>query len=701
MRPTHLNPFFGDLQSLPGIGPKTLPAYRKLLGVGDTEPARVLDLMLHMPSGVIDRRSRPAVRDAIPGTIVTLTVRVLSHRAPAKGSRAPYRVVCEDDTATLTLVFFNAHTSYLEKQLPVGETRIVSGRLELFNDTAQIVHPDHIVSQAELANLPLIEPVYPLTAGLSAAVLRRSIRAGLKTLSAVAEWIDPPLLSARAWPSFRDALETVHAPSAVDDCEPSGAPWQRLAYDELLSGQLALALLRRQIKTRGGVARAVTGEHVQRIEEALPFSLTLSQQAAISDIRTDLTKDERMLRLLQGDVGAGKTVVAVVAMAMMAEAGLQSAMMAPTEILARQHAATIAKLVEPAGLRVQVLTAREKGAERKTILADLAAGNIDILVGTHALFQAGVDFKSLGLAVIDEQHRFGVHQRLALAGKGDAATEILIMTATPIPRTLVLTYFGDMDVSKLTEKPAGRIPVETRLIPHDRVAEVMDRLAAHVDGGGQAFWVCPLVEEGEMVDAVSAVDRHRVLAERLGDRTALIHGRLSGREKDDIMARFAEGAISVLVATTVIEVGVDVPNASIMVIENAERFGLAQLHQLRGRVGRGAARSTCLLVYGSPLSETAEERLRMMRETEDGFLIAETDLRLRGGGEILGTRQSGSPMSRVAVPEFHADLLAISRKDAQAALAADPDLSSKRGQALRSLLHLFERAEALRLIEAG
>ena len=563
-----------------------------------------------------------------------------------------------------------------------------------------MVHPDRVVDAAGFAKLPLIDPVYPLTEGLHPNQLRKAIEIALHRLPDLAEWQDAAWLKRNNFPGFAEALRSVHHPTSPADLEPSSPAWSRLAYDELLAGQLALALLRSHLRTRAGRGSAAEGLLRARIVAALPYSLTPSQQRAVDDIITDLAQPNRMLRLLHGDVGSGKTVVALLAAATVIEAGRQAAFMAPTEILARQHFATIARLAPAAGIRFAILTGRERGRERAEILSALAAGDIDLIVGTHALFQDDVAFHDLALAIVDEQHRFGVHQRLALTRKGEAV-DLLVLTATPIPRTLVLTYFGDMDISELREKPAGRQKIDTRALPLERLGEVIDAVKRALDDGRRVYWVCPLVEESESVDLAAAEERYEALHKRFGDTVELIHGRMRGAEKDRAMARFAEGAARILVATTVIEVGVDVPEASVMVIEHAERFGLAQLHQLRGRIGRGAERSTCLLLYKSPLGETAKARLAILRETDDGFRIAEEDLRLRGEGDLLGTRQSGMPGFRLARLEVHGKLLSAAREDAALVLNRDPKLGSARGAALRQLLYLFARDEAIRLLGAG
>ena len=705
MRPDQLAPLFGSARGLTGVGPRLEMLLKKAVQMppGIAEP-RVIDLLWHLPTGVIDRRASPTIASALPGTIATLEVRVLKHRPSPRGNtKAPYKVSCEDDTGQIDLVFFHAERQFIERQLPVGATRFISGRVEHYNDRVQMTHPDYIVAPEVRGDLPLLEPVYPLTAGLSGKVLVKAMRQVLERVPALAEWQEPEWLAKKQWPSLIDALNRLHRPVDAGDVSPGGAPWQRIAYDELLAGQIALGLVRMSQKARPGRATTGNGAVRQRIAAALPFALTVSQQKAISDIAKDMAAPSRMLRLLQGDVGSGKTVVALMAMAIAVEAGAQAALMAPTEVLARQHAETIEPLATAAGLRIGLLTGREKGKPRRELLARVASGEVDILIGTHALFQDDVQFRDLAFAVIDEQHRFGVHQRLALQAKGgDGGTDVLVMTATPIPRTLLMTHYGDLDVSRLTEKPAGRKPVDTRLASSERLEEIVDGLRRAVNEGAQIYWVCPLIESSDTSELAAAEARAAHLAQVLGEgKVGLLHGAMSGPAKDKTMAAFMAAELSVLVATTVIEVGVNVPNASIMVIEHAERFGLAQLHQLRGRVGRGSRQSFCILLYKSPLGETAQARLEMMRATEDGFLIAEKDLELRGGGEVLGARQSGAPEFRVAeVPGF-GELLAAARDDATMLLQRDPKLSGPRGAAVRALLYLFECDEAVRLFHAA
>jgi ATP-dependent DNA helicase RecG len=700
MRPSLLSPLFANLTSLPGVGPKLEKVYRRLFGREDAA-ARVLDLLFHLPAGTVDRRARPKLRDVVPGTVVTVAVTVDRHRpTPPHRSRAPYQIYASDESGDIVLTYFHAKRDYLEKLLPVGELRYVSGTTAFYDGMLQMVHPDRVVSEADLDKLPMVEPVYPLTEGLSLNQVSRAADAAVARIPSLPEWQDEAWLARGTFPAFARALKRLHRPDEPADIRPEGAAWSRLAYDELLAGQLALALVRAHQRRQSG--RGSSGEGLLRakVVAALPYALTPSQARAVDDIVTDLARPHRMVRLLQGDVGSGKTVVALLAAATVIEAGRQAALMAPTEILARQHHATIAPLAEAAGLRVAILTGRERGKERRETLDRLVLGEIDLVVGTHALFQDEVAFRDLALAIVDEQHRFGVHQRLALARKGEAV-DMLVLTATPIPRTLVLTFFGDMEISELREKPAGRQPIDTRTLPLSRLNEVVAAVGRALADGQRIYWVCPLVEDSETTDLAAAEERFAALKQHFGDAVDLVHGRMKGADKDRAMERFAAGETKVLVATTVIEVGVDVPAATVMVIEHAERFGLAQLHQLRGRVGRGQGRSTCLLLYRAPLGETAKARLAILRDTEDGFRIAEEDLRLRGEGDVLGTRQSGMPGFRVARIEVHGKLVAAARDDAALILSRDPELGSPRGEALRCLLYLFERDEAIRLLRAG
>jgi ATP-dependent DNA helicase RecG len=693
VRPHILYPLFAPVDTVKGLGPKLAKLTERLVG------PHVVDLLWHLPCATIDRRLTPTVAEAPDGRIVTLTVTVDGHMPPSQ-SRHPYRVRCRDETGFIELVFFHARNEWLLKLLPLGDTVVVSGRVERFNGLPQMPHPDHVVPLESKATLEVVEPVYPLTAGLASKVMRKAVAGALATTPELPEWQDPAWLHRHNWPSWREALTTAHAPQEEGDLTALAPARARLAFDELLANQLALAMMRWHQRRLTGRRFVGDGRLRARVLDALPFRLTGSQANALNEIYADMAAEMRMLRLLQGDVGSGKTVVALLAMLNAVETGAQAALMAPTEILARQHFETMAPLTAAAGIEMAVLTGRDKGRARAALCERLVAGEIGIVVGTHALFQEDVVFRDLGLTVIDEQHRFGVHQRLQLSEKG-RGVDVLVMTATPIPRTLTLTAYGDMDVSRLTEKPPGRKPVDTRAISNDRLYDVIGGLGRKIAEGARVYWVCPLVEESEQIDLAAATERHALLVGSLGPRVGLIHGKMKAAEKDAVMAAFSAGDLDVLVATTVIEVGVNVPEATVMVIEHAERFGLAQLHQLRGRIGRGDKASICLLLYEGPLGETAKARLSTIRDTEDGFRIAEEDLRLRGAGEVLGTRQSGLPEFRLANLAVHGDLLAAARDDAKLIMERDSELKSPRGDALRTLLYLFGRDQAVRYLRSG
>lgn len=700
-RPALLTPLFRSVTSFKGVGPQLGALLRRYFGAGEGQDAIALDVLMHMPANIVDRRRQSSIAEAPVGSISTLNLHVDRHQAPPKGrANIPHRVFAHDESGDIQLVFFRAHGGWVERALPEGEQRFVSGEIGIFNGEKQITHPDYIVAPDKFDTMPLVEAVYPLTHGLSSKAMQKLVAQAVEVLPDLPEWSAAERVAQFKWPSFGDAMRQVHRPKTPKEADIAGPARMRLAYDEYLAGQLTLQLVRSTLVRDKGIARNFTGQYTEALKAALPFEMTAGQVQAIGDICADLESAHRMSRLLQGDVGAGKTIVALMAMAAVAEGGAQSAMMAPTELLAAQHYKTLLPLCEAAGLSIALLTGKQKAAERKPILAGIASGDIDIIVGTHALFQGEVQFKNLGLTVVDEQHRFGVHQRLALSEKG-RDSDLLVMTATPIPRTLVLTHFGDMEVSILREKPAGRLPIDTAVLPVAQYDRVLERLAARMAEGAQAFWVCPLVEESEHVNLIAAQDRFNALKQRFGDKVALVHGRMTAAEKQAAMQSFQAGETQILVATTVIEVGVDVPNASIMIIEHAERFGLAQLHQLRGRVGRGSARSACLLLYKEPLGEIADARLKTIRDSEDGFEIAERDLELRGQGDVLGTRQSGMPGYRLAQPDIHRHLLDWAHDDAKTLLAENPGLTGPTGEAARTLLYVFRKDLAIPLIRAG
>ena len=695
-RPSDLNAYFADVTTLSGVGDKVGEALTRAMG------ARIRDLVLIPPSGLIDRTNRPTIAAAREGDIATFEVTVGRHIAPNSRNR-PYRVRVFDETGDMTLTWFKAYPQSMERLMPEGSRRIISGKCEAFNAELQMTHPDYVLAPEKAEELPELETLYPLTAGLGQKMARKAINGALDKILAgplLGNWLDPAFQTQQDWPDYRAALTLLHRPEHPVDINDDSPVRRRLAYDEIFAKQLAMALVRERNRGTGGRVLSAKGDYVEDVLKGAPFPPTGAQSKAFEEIKNDMASPNRMSRLLQGDVGAGKTFVAALACAYAAEAGVQVVLMAPTEILARQHVETLRTFLAPAGLTVEGVTGRDKSKAREALATGMAEGYIDVIVGTHALFQDKASFKNLGLVIIDEQHRFGVKDRLRLTEKGDA-TDLLVMTATPIPRTLALTSYGDLDISILDEKPAGRVPIETAILPLARLDGVIEAVGRAVEKGNQVYWVCPLVEDSELIDLTSVEDRHRQLTAMFGNRVGLLHGRLTAQEKETISLQFKAGEFDILVATTVIEVGVDAPNATIIVIEHAERFGLAQLHQLRGRVGRSDKKSSCLLLYQGPLSVNGKARLEIMRQSEDGFLIAEKDWELRGSGDLLGVAQSGLPQYTLANLDRHKDLLETATQDARLLVQMDPGLTSPRGLAARTLLYLFEQDFGIAMMRAG
>jgi ATP-dependent DNA helicase RecG len=694
MRPPILFPLFAPTTSIPGIGPRLAALIARVAG------NKLTDLLWRLPSGLTDWREIKTVADAVPGERALFRLQIVEHQPP-RNPKSPYKILATDGTSFIELTFFRPHKDYLDKTFPKGETRLIGGRMEMFKDRPAMAHPERIFTEAEAETGRMIDTIYPLTEGLMPKVMAKAAAYAVAQTPDLAEWQDAAWRQKNEWPSWQSAIRTVHAPSLPSDLEPTHPARMRLAYDEILANQLSLSLVRERMKAVAGRRVDNGGALRAKALAALPFTLTAAQQSALGELDVDLASGDRMLRLLQGDVGSGKTAVAFLAMTGIWASGGQTALMAPTEVLARQHAATLSVWAEKAGLRMALLTGRDKGTAREATTAALARGEIDLLVGTHALISEDVAFKDLGLVVIDEQHRFGVQQRMALGAKATRPPHVVVMTATPIPRSLALAQYGDMDMTRITGKPPGRQAIDTKALPLARLDDVIAAVGRAVDRGERVYWVCPLVEENEEIDAKAAEARHAELGQIWGNKVGLMHGRMKAAEKDAAISNFKSGQTAILVSTTVIEVGVDVPEATVMIVEHAERFGLAQLHQLRGRVGRGKAASACILLYQSPLGETARARINTLRDTDDGFVIAEKDLELRGAGELLGQRQSGQAIFRMAALDVHGSFLAVAQDDARLVLARDPELKSPRGEALRVLLYLFERDEAVKTLRAG
>ncbi|PHR61843.1 MAG: ATP-dependent DNA helicase RecG [Robiginitomaculum sp.] len=693
MRPDILFPLFADITVIDGIGPRTADLIEKSVG------RRVRDVLLTPPSNMVERKRLPNIESAVDGEIATFSVTITEH-LPGATRKQPYKIMTHDETGNLLLTFFHARAEYLRRLLPDDSERLISGKVERFRGQTQITHPDYMLPLSDADDIPDFETIYPLTAGLSQKMMRKAITGVFEMVPDMPEWLDSALMASKDWPTWKTALERLHFPASKIEAGGDTMHRQRLAYDELFAKQLALALARENTRAQKGRRFQGSGEYVKEVLASAPFTPTNAQLRAYEEIAVDMDSPNRMARLLQGDVGAGKTFVAALAAAHICQAGAQVAIMAPTEILARQHLKSMTDFLDAPNLTVAALTGRDKGVQREAILRGLKEGHIDVICGTHALFQDGVEFADLGLVIIDEQHRFGVKDRLRLSQKGKNA-DILVMTATPIPRTLALTSYGDLDISILDEKPAGRKPINTRIVPIEKMDAVVEGLSRAIEKGEQVYWVCPLVEDSDLVDLSSVEERFRHLSAIFKDRVGLLHGKMKAQEKEAISESFKRGGYDILVATTVIEVGVDAPNATIIVIEHAERFGLAQLHQLRGRVGRNDKQSSCILLYKGPLGVSGKARLSIMRETEDGFVIAEEDWNLRGSGDLLGAQQSGLPAYKLADLDKHKHLLEIAMQDARLLASTDSNLQTPRGQAARTLLYLFEQDLGITLMKSG
>lgn len=694
MRPPILFPIFSPVGNIKGVGPKLSESLKKLCG------PYLVDLIWHFPVSLIDRKSMPSIQEMQPGQTVTACVEIQQHLPPPPHKKnIPYRVRCHHDSGFLTLVFFHVKGNYLKRQIPEGSQRVVSGRVERFNAEVQITHPDYIEPIEKLEQVRKVEPIYPLTHTVSRKLMQKVMIAAVKNAPVLPEWIEPRFFEKQRWSTWQKAIQQVHSPQSMDDLSPHHPARRRLAFDELLAFQLSLRMIRNRTHKEKGYSITPSKTLKYKLLKSLPFQLTNAQKEALLEIEKDQQTPERMMRLLQGDVGSGKTIVAFIAMLNAVESSMQAAIMAPTEILARQHYKAIKPFADELGLNIAFLAGSVKGKERASVLESLTTGELHMIVGTHALFQEQVIFHQLGLVVIDEQHRFGVNQRMSLSSKGQHP-DMLLMSATPIPRTLTLTLYGDMECSLIKEKPAGRKPIDTRIISKSRLTDVVDGLKRVLKEGNKAYWICPLVEESESIDLTAVEERFADLKKIFGHTVGLVHGQMSTDEREKTMTKFRDGDVHILVATTVIEVGVDVPDATVIIIEHAERFGLSQLHQLRGRVGRNDKPSSCLLMYHT-LGEIAKERLQIMRKSNDGFFIAEEDLRLRGGGEVLGTKQSGFMDFRIANPYEHHDLLLAAADDAKLILHNDPKLESERGKALKILLYLFEYDRQIQYAKAG
>ena len=685
MRPKILYKLFSSLETIKGIGPKNAKLIERLCG------KYLLDLILHRPIAYIDRRNSPKIKDLSNNSIVTLILKVDGH-TPSFNKRMPYKITCSDDTGQLNIVYFNLRGPYLKKMFPIGSKKVVSGKVEEFNGIFQMTHPQHIADESNLDSVKKIECVYPLTAGISSKIIQKSINSSLAIIDDLPEWIPTDYLKKNNWTSWKKSIYEIHNPNELKE-DKEDIYLNRLVFDELLSQQLTVRLIKNKISKLKGNTIKPNGSLLEPLKTYLSFELTDDQNQAIKEISKDQSSPNKMLRLIQGDVGSGKTIVALHGMIQCAENSKKSILMAPTEILAEQHYNTIKLFADKLKLSCVLITASNKKNHNY---------ESDILIGTHALFQDKVSIDNIGLIVIDEQHRFGVHQRILLNEKAGNECDILLMTATPIPRTLELASYGDMDITKIIQKPKNRKPIITKSINLNKIDSLKEALIKKLKQREKIYWVCPLVDESDKMDLQSVNQRVLDIQKYYKDfNVEMVHGQMKQEEKNKIMDNFKNFKTQILVATSVIEVGIDDPDATVIIIENSERFGLSQLHQLRGRVGRGTKQSTCILLFNGPLTENAKKRINVMKETNDGFIIAEEDLRIRGAGEILGTRQSGLPNFRLTDLNVHKSLMTQAREMAIKIVDKDPELSSDQGKSLRLLLHLFNNQVAIDYLKSG
>ena len=685
MRPKILYKLFSNLETIKGIGPKNAKLIERLCG------KYLLDLILHRPIAYIDRRNSPKIKDLSNNSIVTLILKVDGH-TPSFNKRMPYKITCSDDTGQLNIVYFNLRGPYLKKMFPIGSKKVVSGKVEEFNGIFQMTHPQHIADESNLDSVKKIECVYPLTAGISSKIIQKSINSSLAIIDDLPEWIPNDYLQKNNWTSWKKSIYEMHNPNELKE-DKEDIYLNRLVFDELLSQQLTVRLIKNKISKLKGNTIKPNGSLLESLKNHLSFELTDDQNQAIKEISKDQSSPNKMLRLIQGDVGSGKTIVALHGMIQCAENSKKSILMAPTEILAEQHYNTIKFFADKLKLSCALITASNKKNHNY---------ESDILIGTHALFQDKVSIDNIGLIVIDEQHRFGVHQRILLNEKAGNECDILLMTATPIPRTLELASYGDMDITKIVQKPKNRKPIITKSINLNKIESLKEALIKKLKQREKIYWVCPLVDESDKMDLQSVNQRVLDIQKYYKDfNVEMVHGQMKQEEKNKIMDNFKNFKTQILVATSVIEVGIDDPDATVIIIENSERFGLSQLHQLRGRVGRGTKQSTCILLFDGPLTENAKKRINVMKETNDGFKIAEEDLSIRGAGEILGTRQSGLPNFRLTNLNVHKSLMSQAREMAIKIVEKDPELSSDQGKSLRLLLHLFNNQVAIDYLKSG
>ena len=669
-----------NVSTLDGVGIKT----KKILKKKKIE--KISDLLWNLPQGFVDRSNIKQLDKLEIGKITTVKVKVLKYNFPRKRN-LPNKVFCEDEKGKIEIIFFNSREGYIRNILPLNTMVVVSGKINYYKNKYQITNPDYTVPINKENFVNKLMPKYSLTEGLTEKVYNKLINQVLENIIEIPEWHNNEVLKKIGNVSWHNAILEIHKKK---ENLLNSKYYKRLAYDEILANLLVLSEVRQRVRKYNKQKKIFDNTLSKKIISNFNFSLTEDQKKAVNEINNDLMSDYKMFRILQGDVGSGKTIVSFIAAANTIKSKWQVALMAPTEILAKQHYILACKIFKSSGIKISFLSGKTDPKEKKIILKNLLDGNINFLIGTHALFQKNTVFKKLGLVIIDEQHKFGVKQRIDLSDKGGKECDILLMSATPIPRTLVLTIYGDMDISILSEKPIGRKEIITLSKPEEKISEIILFIKKQINIGNQVFWVCPLIDESKKLDYSAAVEKYNYLSKIFNKNVGLIHGGLDKNKKNDVLNSFLNKSINILVSTTVIEVGIDFPNANVIIIENSNKFGLSQLHQLRGRVGRGSTQGTCILLYKKNLSENAKKRIKILKNSNDGFFIAEEDMKLRGFGDILGFQQSGMKDFKLADPVHHADLFKIAEQDIK-----NIELNKKNSKKYDFLLKLFDKVNII------
>ena len=685
----NFNFFFNPVSKVKGIGPKI----KKLFNEKKIDTN--IDLIFNFPYGLIDRTHCPKLNNLEVGKISTIFVKVRKHNFP-RIRRLPNTVQCFDETGEINIVFFNSRENYIKEILPINSEVIISGKVNFYKNKYQITNPDYVTSINNEEKVTKIMPTYASLKGISNKTINKIYENIIKEIPDVPEWHRDHIIKNNKWFSFKDSLIQLHNPKKIEDLDKNSLTYERISFDEIFSNLLIFAQIKKKIATIYKKPKLFSSDQKLKLIKNLPFTLTKDQETIIKEIDDSLKSDKKMIRLLQGDVGSGKTIISIITGLNVVAAGYQVALMCPTEILATQHLNLIRSLTKGQDINVEILSSGINKKRQIEIKKELVEGKINFLIGTHSLFQETVSFSNLGLIIIDEQHKFGVRQRINLSDKGGVNCDVLLMSATPIPRTLILSTYGDMDISTLKEKPFKKTTIVKNIISEKKIPDLINLIKKKIESDQQIYWICPLIEESTKVNLTPVLERFKYITKFFPENVAVMHGNLKNDEKNIVMKNFLEKKFSILISTTVVEVGVDNPNANTIIIENSERFGLAQLHQLRGRVGRGIENGECILVYSKSISENGKKRLKILKESNDGFYISEQDLKLRGFGDIIGYKQSGQKDFIVADPMFHSHLFELAKQETDFYTQANLPIEK-----FNVLLKFFKKDKILNIIDSG